>query len=200
MGGTTHRCPVLSGAEQVCKALARRAPPHTHTGFGDTVGSHGMGTVDAEGLSGLQVGGRAVNPPALPHRCCTAWQCHRTPHVTAAGLMWLSSRLALLPGRFLCTEQVEMGADILHRARLTCPKLAQQFLGLSSTCPSPPSLCPGVGCRKEAAGGCSAMGCLGMGMEQAGSRAGCTQPRVRVHACPLKAHASCVPGVPLKMY
>lgn len=95
-----------------------------------------------------------------------------------------------------------MGADILHGAELTYPKLAQMFLGLCSPRP-PPRSCPGlpgVGCRKEAAGGCIATGCLGMGMEQAGGRAGCTQPRVRVHACPPKAHASCVPGVPLKMY
>lgn len=117
MEGTTHRCPVLSGAEQVCKALAHRAPPRT--GSGDTMGSHGMRTVDAERSLGAGGWGSRCQPPALPHRCCTAWQCHRTPHVTAAGLMWLSSRLALLPGSFaqsklgwVLTSCMEQGSPV----------------------------------------------------------------------------------------
>lgn len=193
MEGTTHRCPVLSGAEQVCKALAHRAPPRT--GSGDTMGSHGMRTVDAERSLGAGGWGSSCQPPALPHRCCTAWQCHRTPHVTAAGLMWLSSRLALLPG---CFAQRELGWVLTSCMEQGSPVPSWHSSSWESA--APPSLCSGVGCRKEAAGGCSTVGCLGIGMEQAGSRAGCTQPRVRVHACPLKAHASCVPGVPLKMY
>lgn len=102
MEGTTHRCPVLSGAEQVCKALAHRAPPtHRLWGHHREPRNEDCGCRRSLGAGGW---GSCCQPPALPHRCCTAWQCHRTPHVTAAGLMWLSSRLALLPGSFAQRE------------------------------------------------------------------------------------------------